>query len=1103
MLTTKIYLAESGRVANLDKDFPIYQGQYNNILLNVFVPTNSLAPAYKILNIDYTLSDPFLSGTAVEIGVQSVERNGSIRKSKTYYMRYVKTLKKGNTEYALFERKMPKEFTFFSGSGTNAPKLVINVENIEFGKITEYQVADHIVEIERVVQPNTVVPVTNYYEFVYHIIQGVGSWYYQGTPIDIAKDYGIFVAEAPNEDDKIGLNVVANKPTTINVITSQETALEVLPSNELDSETGEDADAITSIEAYLTVLKASLDLKQDKQDGSLLTQVKTVVGAINELKGITDINADNINENANNIADLEILVNQLQSIVGTGEDFIGTFNFAGDQLPSDEELLTYVRSIKGQSYELKGGDSLIVVLEIAGATDKTYKYIYNGTSWQYYEIPPIETASNGTAGIIQGTYAVGDTNNTLVDIVNGKINNIYLKTANGTYVNLWTWYNSINSNYSGIINGTIKVGYADKADKDGLGNDIANTYLNKTLGASKTFVKDYALPRQFNDRKYLSYNIQTNVWAYTEYENATINQKNYLTSQIGEVEIFSAEYPLNDISLNLYSYNSHKSKFSYAITNTNYPDPTVTFRLEVLATDSNGVVKPLCYQTQEVTVDAGYIRDVEFDSLFSALGEKGVANLNEGGKLTYKLSVIKESSALMQLSILGGVDYSYTQLLVDSQALVTGTVSQFTGNGTDIVMSQKATTDFGTPNDINLAESEVRATYDTDKGVVITAIAEDIRENGDTLNYTTSYNVPIDVDGDLSIDANEDNTKVVISGATKLLITLITPQQTNGTLTEEQLAFLQSKDSNYIEVDDGEGHREKYYFTTDATLSGYRVYAHTEDEPNLIIKSFTIILSVRSWTIQSYDITELLGGKLDLTEPPTKETDFVTIYKGNDGYYQKNLIGTFTPKTSYSDFVGVLRGMQGQIKGQTPPLANQTDLDLINRGELTNKLNEKVGKITQAYKVYTTNENGNLYARATGYSASAGNIPIYDNNNQSGGYNDDGTISPNTSGAIITGIPYKPKHATPKKWVEDNFTVYKHFVNANFGSLNLTIEVLKQSSALITSFASIGDGNYLTYGGSINISSGDISYFIPDLDTSGATSEVGQVVVVSDTVVEI
>ena len=48
MNTIKIFLAESGRIADLHKDFPLYRGQFNDKLLNVYVPTSILAPSFSI-----------------------------------------------------------------------------------------------------------------------------------------------------------------------------------------------------------------------------------------------------------------------------------------------------------------------------------------------------------------------------------------------------------------------------------------------------------------------------------------------------------------------------------------------------------------------------------------------------------------------------------------------------------------------------------------------------------------------------------------------------------------------------------------------------------------------------------------------------------------------------------------------------------------------------------------------------------------------------------------------------------------------------------------------------------------------------------------------
>lgn len=89
------------------------------------------------------------------------------------------------------------------------------------------------------------------------------------------------------------------------------------------------------------------------------------------------------------------------------------------------------------------------------------------------------------------------------------------------------------------------------------------------------------------------------------------------------------------------------------------------------------------------------------------------------------------------------------------------------------------------------------------------------------------------------------------------------------------------------------------------------------------------------------DYNTKLSKKLDLIEPTAVQTEFVTITKGFDGsVQQESLTGVFTPQKQYPTYLPVLRGLQGQLKGQTAPLANQTDLDLINRAELTEKLGD-------------------------------------------------------------------------------------------------------------------------------------------------------------------
>ena len=103
-------------------------------------------------------------------------------------------------------------------------------------------------------------------------------------------------------------------------------------------------------------------------------------------------------------------------------------------------------------------------------------------------------------------------------------------------------------------------------------------------------------------------------------------------------------------------------------------------------------------------------------------------------------------------------------------------------------------------------------------------------------------------------------------------------------------------------------------------------------------------------------------------------------------------------------------------------------LNIANKQYVDTGLDGKLDKVTTAYKIYGTDEKGNQNPYTTGYSPTAGNIQIIDYT-PNGGYRDDGSFNSNVTGTYMVGIPKKPSHATPKKWVEDNFTIYKHIVS--------------------------------------------------------------------------
>lgn len=568
MNTIKIFLAESGRVADLKKDFPLYQGQFQNKLLNIFCPTSIIAPSFTSQSASGVVLADYVASTSVKIGMTYTARDGSIKVSKNYYMRYLKTLTIQGVEYALYERKLPKEFTLYAGQGANAPILIANVVNIQ------QQTED-------------------------------------GTPI------------------------------ILSVITSQTCALDVMPSTNLDQDESIEPSELENINAQINEINEILPTKQDKVDNSLETDNKSVVGAINELKGRVDTNTDDIDLNRQEISknrnDIDFLIENMQM----SEDYIG--QITTDTMPTDAQLTNYVVANTDPSREPKNGDVIIVVLKIEDETDRNFKYFYSGSGWQYYEIPPLQEAKNGVSGIIQGTYGVGETYDTLVDISGGQILNIYVKDSSGNYRNIVEYLNTTTGNINKIINGTISVGLALKAIADGAGNNIVDTYLTKALGVSKQQMRDYAMPRVFNDVDFIATAGYQDTVPTTPASGIQFTTN---TSAVGDFQLFqisktnTADFELS--SKNGYSNNIYVSA-SVAC--------TVTFRLTTQYKKTGEDWADLNVElTSPITFTAGEIQKVMFGNPFSYLGED-VIKLTNGDLIRQTLEVVVQTSTPITFNV--------------------------------------------------------------------------------------------------------------------------------------------------------------------------------------------------------------------------------------------------------------------------------------------------------------------------------------------------------------------------------------------------------------------------------------------------------------------
>lgn len=567
MNTIKIYLAESGRIADLRKDFPLYQGQFQNKLLNVFVPTSILAPSFTSQNQNGVVLSEYVASTSVKIGMTYVSRDGSIKVSKNYYMRYLKTLTYQNVEYALYERKLPKEFTFYAGQGANAPTLIANVVNIE-------------------------------------------------------------------QDTDNG------NPKVLSVITTQTCSLDVMPSTNLDNDESVEPSELENINAQINEINEILPTKQDKTDYGLNTTNKTVVGAINENKGKIDVNTANIELNRQGIAQNRAEIEELKtSFVGV-EDYIG--QMTGSSLPTSSQLSQFVRNNTSPSRDPKNADVVIFILEIPNETDKNYKYIYSQNGWNGYEIPPLETASNGTLGIIQGTYGVANYN-TLVDISGGQILNIYVKDETDTYRNIAEYLNTTMGEISDILDGTSVVGEAMKALEDGLGNNIVNTYLTKTLGATKQYVRDYSMPRQFNDVYFI------NSQGYSKQVPTTPASGIQFTTTsgaVGDFQLFQIQQT-NNADFELSSKNGYSNNIYVSAS----VDCTVSFRL---TTQCRKVGQNWITLNVELTspkqLSADIIEKIMFGNPFAYLGEN-VISLTDGDVIRQTLEVVTQTSSVITFNV--------------------------------------------------------------------------------------------------------------------------------------------------------------------------------------------------------------------------------------------------------------------------------------------------------------------------------------------------------------------------------------------------------------------------------------------------------------------
>lgn len=1045
MNTIKIYLTSGGRIADLHKDFPLFQGQYQNKLLNVFVPTTILSPNFAIQHfigtltsettpqngvldgfvvsqlgrekakgdtiyavVGTTTTDYFVyvfdgnewtseqvnyfnptrvAGTNVDIGCISTQRNGSVAKSKTYAMRFVKTLTYQNEEYALYERKLPQEFTYYSGQGTNAPTIVVNVVNVDL-----------------------------------------------------------------------------NENKVISIITSQTCSLDVMPSTVLDNDEVIEPSEYEQINATLNTLTEELATKQNKAIPNSSTSAKTVEGAINELDTRSKQNTSTSSSNTIDIMELQEDVAEIKGMLITGEEFIGTLTVQ-DNLPTDQVLDNFVLQTEGRA--VAGGDVVIVIVQKANETNRNYKYIYNGSAWSYYEIPLIETAKNGILGIVKGTYGVANYN-TLVNIVDGEIRNIYIK-KNNEYVDMSNLLATTSITLDDIMTGATAV---PKANQDGNGNNIADTYLTKNLGASKQFVKDYALPVEFNDVHYL--NILSGATSYQKTISANSDRKQVATA-LGETEIFSATYSLTDTQFQLSNNNRFINKFYITLSSSE----TVYFRLITsVKKQGQALTQASAILTDSISITANTITAIHIDGNMSDISK--VVEMTDGDQITQTLEIVRDTGSTNTATIVSNTTYPSTFYLttvgktisvenalkgeitaINTQSIVIDNGVAYAPFGLTEDLVENAEYQFNIPIDDTLDTSlrlflradninyEIITPYGTTTAYIsdlnqtktangtyrFTAIFQNntfVIEQSNLNGILTPSALATIIKGSdtISVDENEQGTELVISldadvGEKIVEITGYTSPATQGTLTEEQLATLQASKNNSVLFNG-----EKYYFMDDRTSEGYLIYAHAGHNATnqFMIMCFTITLNTRGFVITELNITDALNNKI----ANIQVWDATKQYKVGDIVYVKDTSSASWYTTVYKYYVAKQDNI-GEEPTESSTIWDDHSAPAASVPQLAGGgLNFVIGLSNYGGAIGL-----GLRARATNATAEgANNVVVTDDYKN-----------------IYLGEPVYDNHATTKKFVEDlvaTKSLYLHKYVLSGSSIAFTVRLITNIDTAFT-----------------------------------------------------
>lgn len=601
MKTIKIKMGINGELTvqglEVINQYTFYDG-----LVDVYVPSSMLA----------TTSTCGLSFT-------NIERDGSVR-TETRPLLFVKSgvyLSNDSVEYTLYEIKIPKILTMYSGNQTFA----VYVDTLD---------EDNTTIVSRTTSANYT--------------------YYVATSGDVsdsedADDLSKLISEVnvllSTKQDKEDSNIsvkLAEGGTTSNVVDAL---------NSLGGRTYSLEEKVENHEERITTNES--DIESNDQD-------------IENLQGRTSTLENTTANHTKDITGLDERISKVESEISSYFHFLGSLVYEHSGEPTTEELDAFVYKKESMKHV---GDSILAI-STHGEQDTLYMCIWT-TEWLITQIEGIQRADNENYGVVKG--------NDRVSIVGGSISNINVFYG-GEAIPLDTFYknyisitDSLTSSLTQEIErAKVKEEELVAKDKELQANidDVETTIRNEYKSEDKVLqtqidtkaslndLYDYALPRAFNDVNYINY--ENSTISGESVESKVLNS--YATGQtdIGVFTLENTEYYYqlsrrNNIMVRLPYYNYAANSGTVKITLNVYINSKVEGKTETTQ---------LCSYTQDVAiVNDNDMHTIEIDTTLNSLGNN-VVNVEKGHYYTYEIFITNNNSETFLLVFVNNSLYTST-----------------------------------------------------------------------------------------------------------------------------------------------------------------------------------------------------------------------------------------------------------------------------------------------------------------------------------------------------------------------------------------------------------------------------------------------------------